>query len=148
MFEVAARLSDEEIAALSGYIGQLEPIAAERPVDAESVTGLGEKIATKGLPDRGIPACLSCHGAETTSRIPAIARLNGQYVQYLMRRLTRFHGGSEGESGNPMYRIADQMTDVERSAVAAWFSEQMPLSDKAETASVALPDDADRPGGD
>ena len=40
-----------------------------------------------GIPDRGVPACLSCHGNDVAGRLPLVARLHGQYQGYIESRL-------------------------------------------------------------
>ncbi|WP_191090075.1 c-type cytochrome [Histidinibacterium aquaticum] len=127
MTEVAGRLSNEQIASLALYVDQLEPVAAPQEISDADIA-LGEQIANEGLPERNVPACLTCHGAEPTGQLPGLVRLHGQYEEYLVHRLTQFQSDAPEATISPMYRIADVMTPDEREAVSAWFASQEPLS--------------------
>jgi len=91
MIAAANRLSDEEIAELSAYYGRL--VEVERP----SAEGLGAEIAARGIPERDIAACASCHEAGR----PEFPRLMGQDRDYLERQLKLFseHGIARGGHG-------------------------------------------------
>lgn len=87
MIAAASRLSDEEIAELSAYYGKLVEVEA-------TGGGLGAQIAARGLPERDIAACDSCHA---TGR-PEFPRLMGQDREYLVTQLELFneHGAARG----------------------------------------------------
>ena len=87
MIAAASRLSDEEIAELSGYYGKLVEVEA-------TGGGLGSQIAARGIPERDIAACNSCHG---TGRAE-FPRLMGQDRAYLVTQLELFnkHGAERG----------------------------------------------------
>ena len=88
MMSAAARLSDAEVAELAKHFGRQVAV----PVGA--VVGPGAEIAAKGIPDRDIAACDSCHG----SARPEYPRLQGQNRDYLIRQLELFneHGAERG----------------------------------------------------
>lgn len=88
MMAAARRLTDAEIAELSAYYGRLVEMEAKAP------EGLGAEIAAKGIPERDIAACESCHGGGR----PDYPRLAGQDRDYLERQLHLFneHGASRG----------------------------------------------------
>ena len=88
MIAAANQLSDQQIAELSAYYGRLvevEPAASE---------GLGAEVAARGIPERDIAACASCH----ESGRPEFPRLAGQDRDYLERQLHLFneHGLERG----------------------------------------------------
>lgn len=87
MMTAAARLSDAEIAELSAHFGQR--VVVEAPG-----AGPGAEIAARGLPDRDIAACDSCHGGARAE----YPRLMGQERHYLVRQLKLFneHGAERG----------------------------------------------------
>jgi cytochrome c553 len=89
MIAAASRLSDEEISELSAYFGRL--VAAEGGAGA----GLGADIAARGIPDRDIAACDSCHGEAGRPEFP---KLMGQDRDYLVTQLELFneHGLERG----------------------------------------------------
>jgi len=88
MIAAASRLSEEEIAELSAYFGQLVEVAPS------GEDGLGAQIAAHGIPERDIAACDSCH----ESGRPDYPRLRGQDRDYLVTQLELFneHGAERG----------------------------------------------------
>jgi cytochrome c553 len=49
----------------------------------------GKKIFTEGLSDRGVPACMSCHG-DKAQGAGAFPRLADQHPGYIEEQLTNF----------------------------------------------------------
>jgi len=88
MMAAAAQLTDAQLGELSAYFGR--QVVAE----ADSAEGLGAQIAARGIPDRDIAACDSCHGGTR----PEYPRLMGQDADYLVRQLELFneHGAARG----------------------------------------------------
>ena len=88
MIAAASQLSDEEISELSAYFGRLVEVEG---ADAE---GLGAEIAARGIPERDIAACNSCH---ESGRLE-FPRLMGQDREYLVTQLELFneHGAERG----------------------------------------------------
>ncbi len=122
MIAAANGLSDEQIADLSTYYGRL--------VDLESgaADGLGAEIAAKGIPERDIAACASCH----ESGRPEFPRLMGQDRLYLERQLHLFneHGIERGGHRSEMMAKAigkrpdteqKPLSEAEIKALAAYY---------------------------
>lgn len=88
MIAAASRLSDEEIAELSAFFGR------RAEVGGPETEGLGATIAARGIPERDIAACDSCHAAGR----PEFPRLAGQDRDYLITQLELFneHGAERG----------------------------------------------------
>jgi cytochrome c553 len=124
----------------------MEPVKSATDLDPQLVSAGGE-IARNGLPEQNVPACLTCHGEATARAMPSIARLHGQDPVYLENRLAELDGPQAREVGaiSPMWEIAEQLTDDQRTAVAAWFAAQEPLSKTALAA--AEPERVDGQGG-
>src|SRR5690606_34784631 len=82
--------------------------------------GRGATIATSGLPDSGVPACLSCHDGPPDSPYP---RLAGQYARYLEQQLQVFRNGlRDGTAhGRIMTAIAQRLTATQSADVAAYL---------------------------
>lgn len=89
MIAAARRMSDDEIAAFADFFGQ------SVQVETDASEGLGAEIAARGLPDRPIAACDSCHGPTARASFP---RLMGQNREYLVTQLELFnaHGSQRG----------------------------------------------------
>lgn len=88
MITAARRLTDAEIVAFAEQFGR------EVQVAAPPTSGLGAEIAARGIPERDIAACDSCH-ASPRAEYP---RLMGQQRHYLKTQLELFneHGLSRG----------------------------------------------------
>lgn len=84
MWGMASQLSDESIAALA------EHYAAQRPPPGRSgntkLIAQGRAIFERGIPERGIPACSTCHGDHAQGNGP-FPRLAGQHPEYLLKQL-------------------------------------------------------------
>ena len=138
MEEVIDNLSFEQMTSLADYVDSLKPEPALAKPDADAAAR-GAAIATKGAPERGVPACLSCHGPQGTAALPLVPRLQGQSAFYLRRRLEGFvrpfHARPDDvdlSAVNPMPVIASQLTEQERADLAAYFAAAAPLEKAAE----------------
>ncbi len=121
MIAAASRLSDGQIEELSAYYGKL--------VDAEAGEGgLGAQIAMRGIPERDIAACDSCHG----SGRPEFPRLMGQDRDYLVTQLELFNehgverGGHHAQIMAQALRVLPQMevgplSEAEIEALAGYY---------------------------
>jgi cytochrome c553 len=130
MAVVASALSGDQIAALARHYAALPDVASPAPLAGDSARGA--LIAAQGLPEQGVPACLSCHGAAVRDRLPLIRppSLQGQSQPFLLARLDAFaglHGAATPAPGwTPMPGIAAAMTDADRADVAAYFTTLAP----------------------
>src|SRR5262249_28641810 len=79
--------SDQTIDGLAASYASMPP-ASGTPGDPSEVAA-GEKIYREGIPEKDVPACVSCH-AEKAEGTGAIPRLAGQQRGYLERQLTAF----------------------------------------------------------
>lgn len=84
----------------------------------------GQTIALRGLPDRMIPPCASCHGAADAVAYPAYPRLSGQPAPYLTQQLRllqqRQRGGSE--YAHLMHAFVDRLSSDHIRDVSAYFA--------------------------
>jgi cytochrome c553 len=132
MRQVAEKLSDKDMTDLARYFGVPAGVPSPAPQDvygtAEDIAN-GSQIAQNGIPDKDIPACLTCHGAAPTRSLPIIARLHGQAPRYIEDRLQVLGSKTSAnlDTISPMHAIARDMTVQERHDIAAWFAAQAPL---------------------
>jgi cytochrome c553 len=127
MVEIIDSLTFDEMTNLAYFVNGLAPQRALRRVDMQAASR-GAVIATRGIPARGVPACMNCHSAQGVTALPLIPRLQGQNVAYLHTRLDRFADPNLTVSAlNPMPLIASQMTNKERADAAAYFAAAAPL---------------------
>jgi cytochrome c553 len=128
MSGVADRLTDAEMEAVSAYYAALE--APFRPVSGE-VNGLllqwGGQLAAVGSAEKGIPACVNCHGASGSGLPPSVPYLAGQYAGYMTLQLQLWKAGiRDNDSMNVMAAIAAKMTEEDMRAVSEYFARVRP----------------------
>ncbi len=82
----------------------------------------GGTLFTDGDAARGLPACVSCHGAGGNSTIAANPKLAGQHEGYLYKQLVNFTGADRSQPVMTIY--AKMLSDEEKHNVAAWLSTQ------------------------
>ncbi|MES2296300.1 MAG: c-type cytochrome [Pseudomonadota bacterium] len=100
--------------------------AAEEPKAAAVVAKVdpakGEALYTNGDAARGIPACVSCHGAGGNSTISANPKLAAQHDAYLVKQLADFTTANRNQAVMTTY--AKMLSDDEKKNVAAFLSTQ------------------------
>lgn len=122
MAPTVAQMTAEDMRDLASYITTLEltsPAFAKEAGNPE-VVQRGREIYRAGIPERNVPACASCHGAEGKGMPELYPYLSGQYPEYIELQLkafangTRTHGGVENQMGT----ISDRMNSSDIKAVA------------------------------
>jgi cytochrome c553 len=105
---------------LAGHFASQPRVSA--PATGSSDAARGRQIAERGIPERKVPACLSCHGG--SRRNPIYPNLAGQHAEYLKGQLRLFAAGRRG--GTPyahvMERTAKTLEDEDIEDLAAYFS--------------------------
>lgn len=116
MNPMVAALTDQDIADLALYVAQQK---LEQPATAghEDLVDQGRKIWRGGLPDKKVPACAACHGANGAGIPDQYPYLSGQFSSYIAQQLELFRSG-ERISNEPMHDIALRLTDAEIKAVS------------------------------
>ena len=84
MWGMASQLSDDKISALAAYYSA-QPPAPGHAGNAKLVAQ-GKTLFDAGVPERGIPPCASCHGANAEGQA-VFPRLAGQHAPYLYKQL-------------------------------------------------------------
>jgi cytochrome c553 len=103
--------------AFAGIAGAAE---AQRPAKPDAAKGA--TLYESGDTARGLPACLSCHGANGNSSIAANPKLSNQIEAYTHKQLVDF---TTPQRVNPvMTTYAKMLTDEEKRNVAAYLSTQ------------------------
>lgn len=105
---------------------QRPPFAASETAAVDAATAArGRTLVRTGDPQKGVPACIACHGAGLTGMEPGIPGLVGLRPNYIVAQLTRWRVG-ERHAAEPdcMKRIATRLSDTDITAVAAWLSQQ------------------------
>jgi len=122
MSAFASTLSTEDMRDLAAYFATLP--AVQRGADPDLVA-LGQRIYRGGVPERGVAACIACHGP--TGRGNSLATypvVRGQHAAYLVNTLHAYTSGNRRSDGtlNQMMRdIAVTLRDDEIQAVANYM---------------------------
>lgn len=141
MSHMVDRLSDDYLWAISQHFArQHPPYPPPQPAELPaSVLKLGEQLALRGAPERGIPACVDCHGTRLTGVLPAVPGLAGLPSDYISAQIGAWQIGiRRAAAPDCMGQIALQMQPKDVQAVSAWLaSRPLPTSSRPEPAAPA-----------
>jgi cytochrome c553 len=115
MWGIAGNLDPAIIKGIAAYYAA-QPPAPGRIADPAQVAK-GKELFDKGLPDRGVPACASCHGADAEG-IADFPRLAGQHAKYVAKQLDYIQ--SLVRAAPVMHGIVKDLTPAEIQALAAY----------------------------
>lgn len=121
MAPMVAGLEDADIAAVADYFAAQAPRI--QPAAAEQVAA-GEKLYRGGDVERGIPACMACHGPNGVGNAPAnYPAVRGQHADYTVLQLQAYRDGTRTTDAQAMMRtIAARLTDADMLALARYLS--------------------------
>lgn len=121
MVGFAQSMSDQDMRDVAAYYSAqaLTPKGAD-----PELVGLGEDIYRAGIPERGIPACIACHGpAGTGNYLASYPRISGQHAAYMLKTMREYAAGTRrSDTGyNQMMRnVANQLLEDEMRAVVGY----------------------------
>jgi cytochrome c553 len=115
MWGIAGNLDAKAIESIAAYYSAQPPAPGEPGDPAQLATG--KKLFETGLPDRGVPPCASCHGAQAQG-VGDFPRLAGQHAKYVHRQLEYIQGLVR--KAPVMHGIVKDFTPAEIEAVAAY----------------------------
>ena len=115
MWGIAGGLDDAMISSVARYYAAQAP-APGRPGDP-AVVALGKRLFDEGVPERHIPACAACHGADAagTDDFP---RLAGQHAKYVVKQIEYIQ--TLARRAPVMHGIVKDLSPAEVQAVAAF----------------------------
>ena len=92
-------------------------------------TYVGKAIVNYGIPERGVPACRSCHDYNGRGVDPIYPMIGQQKMVYLINQLKhwRDHSRTNDPLGQ-MQRVAEKLSDEEILDVATFLSQASPLT--------------------
>jgi cytochrome c553 len=117
----ASTLSDQDMQDLGAYFEaqDLHP----RGADPDLVM-LGQQIYRGGIPERGVAACIACHGpAGAGNPLAAYPRLSGQHATYVFNTLQAYASGqrrSDAEMNQMMRNVSELLFENEMRALASY----------------------------
>jgi cytochrome c553 len=120
MSPMAAPLSETDMKDLGAHYAAQTPAGLEAD---PSNWQAGEKLSRGGHADRGIPACIACHGPQGKGNAPArYPALQSQHAVYTYAQLKAFADGARGTPGNDIMQVvASKLTDEEMRALASYL---------------------------
>jgi cytochrome c553 len=133
MSPIAKALADQDAQDVSAYYASLSAAVPGGPREAEpQLLQRGGAISAQGLRDKGVEACVNCHGAAGQGMPPSSPSLAGQFAPYTE---LQFRFWKEGRRRNSplgvMEHIARQLSDEEVRALAAYFAALPPPRQQA-----------------
>ena len=120
----AMGLSDEDMDDLAAYYESQKP--AVREVANANTVERGQRLYRGGDEERGLPACIACHGP-TGAGNPGVPypMVGGQHATYLASSLREYAAGGDNRSNtetqNMMTSIAQKLTPEEIDALASYM---------------------------
>ncbi len=115
MWGMAAKLSDATIDGVAQYFST-QPAVPGAPGDPALVAA-GERIYKSGVPERKVPACAGCHGANGQGNA-IIPRLAGQHPGYIAEQLGNFI--TMARANEIMHQNSMNLTSQEIQQLAAY----------------------------
>jgi cytochrome c553 len=121
MSGMAMPLDDKSIADLAAYYASQKATPGATPKD---VIEAGNGLYRGGDPERGLPACLACHGPRGVgSSLANFPTISGQHPDYIKKQLENFRSGSRANDMNGMMRdIAKKLTDEEIEVLSKYLA--------------------------
>ncbi|WP_339386735.1 c-type cytochrome [Vibrio caribbeanicus] len=109
---MAMVLSEQDMADLAAYYASLTTSYNTTP---ENVVEAGKVLYTAGDAERGLPACVACHGPRGNgTELSGFPKISGQHADYIKSQLQMFRDGARGNDMNAMMRdVAKKLTDEE-----------------------------------
>jgi cytochrome c553 len=144
MSRLMQHMSDEYLHDIAAYFSALDlPYPPARPHGlSDQQQQAAEQLVFKGVPERQIPACVSCHGADMAGRLPAMPGLIALPSDYLIGQLGAWRTDARRAAApDCMASVAKRLTAEEVGTVSRWLSAQtLPLETKPQAhAAQVLP---------
>lgn len=118
---MAAALSEQDILDLAAYFSSQEATSSEA---AQDIVEQGNKLYIGGDMERGITACIACHGPRGNgTSLSGFPDISGQHAEYIASQLKAFRSGDRANSLNGMMAdIAKRMTDEDIEVIASYVA--------------------------
>ncbi|MCG9632530.1 MULTISPECIES: c-type cytochrome [Vibrio] len=112
MGAMAMPLSEQDMADLAAYYASLPISNNSTP---ENVVEEGKALYTAGDAERGVTACIACHGPRGNgTELSGFPKISGQHAEYIKAQLEKFRDGSRNNDMNAMMRdVAKKLTDAD-----------------------------------
>jgi len=118
-----ALLSDEDMIDLDAYYASLPAKATAIMTDEDkTLAEAGRAIYRGGYADRGISACMSCHGPSGHGIPKNYPRVSAQHKEYLEAQLLAYKKGERKGYNNIMANIAFGLSELQIKQLSAYMS--------------------------
>lgn len=110
MFGMVATLTDQDMKDLAAFYASQKMKAGATP---ENVISRGEQLYRGGDADRGIAACIACHGPRGSGNsLSGFPKISFQHANYVKTTLQDFRAGKRANDLNGMMQdIAKKLSD-------------------------------------
>jgi cytochrome c553 len=118
---MSAALSEQDMQDIAAYYSGQKASAGETPEDAVEA---GSKLYLGGDLERGITACIACHGPRGNGgSLSGFPDISGQHAAYNTSQLEAFRSGQRANSLNGMMAdIAKRLNDKDIEVLAAYLA--------------------------
>jgi cytochrome c553 len=118
---MSAALSEQDILDLAAYYSSQEATPGESTPDSVEQ---GNKLYVGGDLERGITACMACHGPRGNgTSLSGFPDISGQHSNYIATQLKAFRSGERANSLNGMMAdIAKRMTDKDIEVISNYVA--------------------------
>ncbi len=120
-------MTDAYLLEIAQYFSALDlPYPPAQSSDAPpALLATGEQLVRRGDKQRGIPACMSCHGTAMTGRLPSTPGLLGLPRDYVVAQIGAWKTGLRRASApDCMAQVAQHLTRDDLHAVSNWLASQ------------------------
>lgn len=120
-----------------------DSLIAEGPNKGLKFYEVGQNLFRHGDVERGIPACMACHGPTGSGNPgPAYPHIGGQQSAYVVQRLNEYRTGTTEEQDpalfNMMATVSKSLTDDEIQSLGSYLQGLHPRSEEAGSSTVAV----------
>lgn len=116
-------LSDEDMADLDAYYSSLVPnIEVKLTEQDKELAEAGAKIYRGGFADRGITACMACHGPSGHGIPKNYPRVSAQHKEYLEQSLLAYKKGERKGYNGIMNSIAFGLSELQIKQLSAYMA--------------------------
>ena len=122
MWGLSKHLTDAQIDGIAAYFSAQQPAPNAATADP-ALLAKGKALFDKGVPDRSLLACATCHGEHAQGN-GAFPRLAGQHADYVVKQLNVFQRTEQRPEGAVMKPIAHLLDPSDMRAVALYVQSQ------------------------
>jgi cytochrome c553 len=122
MWGLARDLTPAQAKEIAVYFSDQKPVPG--PLGEPALVNAGRQLFQHGNPDKGVPACASCHG-QSARGAGETPRLADQWAHYVEAQLQVFHT-QQRPAGVAMHAIVQALTPEDVQALAAYLQAGAP----------------------